>query len=388
MARRRSRRRRRRLVFGSLIVAALAGLAWRVWLRPASPGSDSTSDTGFHTLTSNLNSSVAGAGKATAKGESEAKPDHKAKDGGNERPSPDRPKPALQPVTAPHGRGSPKTSTADAPPARRAGPAVAKPPVPPGTQPAVLPNTGTGPTDFKGGLAAKQRNDFVMSRTLLNRALHAGLPPADDQLARQTLAQLADQTLFSRAVTDGDPLTETYAVREGDTLGKIGTRFKVTEDLLAQINNLRNKNFVRAGARIKVIHGPFHAAVYKSEHLMHLYLQDVYVRTCQVALGTDGGTPRGRWVVDNRKENPDWTDPRTGKRWHQDDPKNPIGEFWIGLEGTSGEAAGAFGYGIHGTIEPQTIGRDVSLGCVRLAPEDIAFVYKLLVPGQSVVTIE
>ena len=75
------------------------------------------------------------------------------------------------------------------------------------------------------------------------------------------------------------------------------------------------------------------------------------------------------------------------RRYHSDDPTNPIGEYWIGLEGIEGDAAGAVGYGIHGTNEPQTIGQDVSLGCVRLGPEDIAFVYKVLLPGASMVTI-
>ena len=50
-------------------------------------------------------------------------------------------------------------------------------------------------------------------------------------------------------------------------------------------------------------------------------------------------------------------------------------------------SAGMVGCGIHGTIEPETIGRNVSMGCVRLADEDIDWVYKVLTIGESLVRI-
>jgi LysM repeat protein len=267
-------------------------------------------------------------------------------------------------------------------------------PAPPATQPATPvarpePEARPAPTPdhFQAGLQARQQDDLVRARDLLNRALHTGLAPEQSALARQTLAELADRTIFSSATVADDPLVEHYVVRSGDTIGKLARRFKVSEDLLVEINGITDKNFIREGRRLKVVHGPFHAAITKSNHLMHVYLQDVYVRTFRVALGADGSTPTGRWKVINQQENPGWTDPRTGRRWHPDDPENPIGEHWIGLEGVEGDAVGQFGYGIHGTIEPETIGQNVSLGCVRLAPDDVAAVYKYLVVGESYVTI-
>jgi lipoprotein-anchoring transpeptidase ErfK/SrfK len=66
---------------------------------------------------------------------------------------------------------------------------------------------------------------------------------------------------------------------------------------------------------------------------------------------------------------------------------NPIGERWIGLEGV-GDAAGYAGYGLHGTIEPSSIGREMSMGCVRMRDADIELVYELLGEQVSVVRIE
>lgn len=257
--------------------------------------------------------------------------------------------------------------------------------------PETRPADSTGAMDarqaYRQGVEARQRNELLEARTLLNRALQGDLPDHHAETARKTLRELGARTLFSRAILHDDPLVSDYVVKWGDNLSKIAQTFDVSEDILAEVNQLPNKNFIRQGQRLKVLHGPFHTMIIKKQHLMHVYLQDTYVETFRVALGVNGGTPTGVWMVKDQLVNPSWVDPRTGQRWHADDPQNPIGEYWIGIEGVEGEAIGQFGYGIHGTIEPETIGQDVSLGCVRLAADDIARVFRMLVPGKSRVTI-
>jgi lipoprotein-anchoring transpeptidase ErfK/SrfK len=245
----------------------------------------------------------------------------------------------------------------------------------------------SGTAEFQKGVHALQAEKFIVARTHFNNALHAGLSQAKMKQAREHLNRLAEKTVFSRGALQNDPLTEYYTVVSGDNLARIAKRYKTNADFLADINNIRNKNLIRVGMRLKVVHGPFHAAIQKSTHKMHLYLQDVYLKSLPVALGADGSTPTGRWEVDNHQVNPEWVNPRTHRRWHADDPDNPIGEYWIGLEGVAGEAIGQIGYGIHGTVEPETIGQDVSMGCVRLGDENIELVFKLLMPGHSRVTI-
>ena len=70
-----------------------------------------------------------------------------------------------------------------------------------------------------------------------------------------------------------------------------------------------------------------------------------------------------------------------------DDPKNPLGERWIGLTGIDGHAVGKQSYGIHGTIRPESIGKQESMGCIRLTNDDVAKVFELLVGGKSTVTV-
>ncbi len=57
-------------------------------------------------------------------------------------------------------------------------------------------------------------------------------------------------------------------------------------------------------------------------------------------------------------------------------PNSPVGVIWIALNKK--------GIGLHGTGEPETIGRAVSHGCVRLANWDIVRLAQKVKPGVPV----
>lgn len=158
---------------------------------------------------------------------------------------------------------------------------------------------------------------------------------------------------------------------------------------------MSSPNRLSVGQKLKLVTGPFHAIVSKSAYRMDVYLgptdrpdEWVYVRSFRVGLGEGNSTPLGEFVVRPKSKliNPHWVNPRTGEQFAADDPKNPIGEHWIGLDGL-GDAQHYAGYGIHGTIEPDSVGQQRSMGCVRLAADDIAFVYELLTESGSRIRI-
>ena len=105
-----------------------------------------------------------------------------------------------------------------------------------------------------------------------------------------------------------------------------------------------------------------------------------------VGLGKSNGTPTGRFKVrvGSKLLNPEWRNPITGEFFDSNDPLNPIGEHWLGLEGLEASNAQLLGYGIHGTVEPGSIGQDQSRGCVRLIAEDVAIVWETLGDGSEV----
>lgn len=230
----------------------------------------------------------------------------------------------------------------------------------------------------------------VEARTELNRLLDDSRDPAEQEELRRQLSRIADETIFSPSRIAGDPLVQWYTVQPGDLLLNIGRRFRVPYEIIMKINGISKPEGLRAAHSLKIPNGPFHARIYKSQFRLDVYLQEVLVRSFRVGLGAERGTPEGVWRVKERLPNPTYFPPAsaTDKRIiAANDPKNPLGEHWIGLRGVEGDALGQDGYGIHGTIEPESIGKPVSLGCVRMLNEDVAFLYSLLAQGQSSVTI-
>ena len=73
-------------------------------------------------------------------------------------------------------------------------------------------------------------------------------------------------------------------------------------------------------------------------------------------------------------DNPTYTTAE-GREFLADDPQNPVGEHWIELGN---------GVGIHGTIDPDSIGSATAEGGVRLNSSDGQHVYDILSIGSQV----
>ena len=263
-----------------------------------------------------------------------------------------------------------------------------------GNMPTSYPTTAPGKEDFTRALAlmktgwdAYDRGETIDARAKLSEALALGLPPEESVKTRAALGKLAEQTIFASTVVENDPLVSVYVIQPGDVLAKVAARYSITTALLKQINGLTDENRIRAGQRIKVVQGPFNAVVRRDTFDMDVYLQTTFVKHFKIGLGENYSTPPGKWRVHNKLVNPTYYPARGGDIITADDPKNPLGERWIGLEGLEGEAVGQERYGIHGTIEPESIGKNMSMGCVRMYNEDVAFVFDLLIEGKSTVTI-
>ncbi len=229
--------------------------------------------------------------------------------------------------------------------------------------------------------------DLVLARAHFSEALNVGLPEADTIEARAALRRLGRETIFSATAKPGDPLTEYYTIVPGDSLFKIAKRFDITAELLARINNIRNVNLIQAGRRIKTVKGPFNVRVTKSTHTLDIFIGDTFVDHFSVGLGSDDSTPLGGWVVKDKLKNPTYYPPRGGKIVSADDAENPLGERWIGLQGVKGGAVGQMRIGIHGTIAPESIGQNASMGCVRMLNEDVERLFELVIEQKSTVEI-
>ena len=249
---------------------------------------------------------------------------------------------------------------------------------------------------MKAGLELAERNRLVEARQTLSAVLDAGLlGPGDAAFVRDVLTSLNQRLVFSPQIVADDAYARPYVVEPGDRLTAIVKRqgLKVDWRLIKRINRMAGERSLRVGQRLKLVDGPFHVVLDKSDYRLDLYLGSgpdrVYVRSFPVGLGEDDGTPVGRFRVraDSKVINPAWANPRTGEFFARDNPNNPIGERWIGLEGIDESTVHMHAYGIHGTIDPASIGRQVSMGCIRLLPDDVELLYEALTEQTSTVEI-
>jgi L,D-transpeptidase ErfK/SrfK len=111
-------------------------------------------------------------------------------------------------------------------------------------------------------------------------------------------------------------------------------------------------------------------------------------RSYPIGIGRLGfTTPLGKTKIVKKKINPEWyptkearTEDPTLPEMVPSGPNNPMGQFALYL--------GWPLYAIHGTNSPWGVGRRVSRGCIRLYPEDIEELFRLVDVGMQVTVVD
>lgn len=190
---------------------------------------------------------------------------------------------------------------------------------------------------------------------------------------RSQLAQRIEQTAKRIYFQPQPHYLAEYEVQPGDNLQGIAKKYSVSWQYLDRLNRIKGRP-IKVGESLKVIKGPFEAVVDLSDHELTVHCLGHYVFKFPVGIGQDGSSPIGKFTVEDKVVNPRYDGPDGSIE--PDDPANPIGERWISLGG---------GYGIHGTIDPDSIGKSESRGCIRMHNTDVEIVYDLLTVGSQVV---
>lgn len=178
--------------------------------------------------------------------------------------------------------------------------------------------------------------------------------------------------LFSSILT---PKSVLYEIKPGDTLVKIAREFKTTPELIAKSNNLAGDK-IFPGKKIKIWSAPLSILVDKSQNILMLKSDEEVIKTYIVSTGANNSSPVGTFKIVNKLANPTWF--KAGAVVPANSPENVLGTRWMGFD--------LPGYGIHGTVEPQNLGKQVTQGCVRMANSDVEELYTI-VPQDTEVTI-
>lgn len=168
-----------------------------------------------------------------------------------------------------------------------------------------------------------------------------------------------------------------YAVRPNDALSKIARKHKTTVNLIKRANNLKS-DVIRPGQKLKVNICPFSVLVDKSQNLLFLKREGEVIKTYQVSTGKDNSTPVGEFTIINKLNKPTWY--KTGAVIPPDSPENILGSRWMGFDRK--------GYGIHGTIEPEKLGEQITLGCVRMKNADVEELFDIVPTGSEIIIID
>lgn len=242
-----------------------------------------------------------------------------------------------------------------------------------------------------GGKAARELGNYYLQQgnkleawKWYSLAILTGVPENPAQTKRDLKAQLdpivqelfASHQLFSQ---QGDKFFARYHIAQsGDNLTKVGKIYKIAPGLIRFLSKKPN-NGVGIKEKLKIIEGPIAIAVNKNSFILIVHLANdkfppYYIRSYEVGLGKEDRTPIETFTIIEKIEKPAWF------RIPYGDPANPLGSRWMKFE----DKPNLSGFGIHGTTDPNSIGKNMSNGCVRLRNPEVEELFELILRGTKV----
>ncbi len=165
------------------------------------------------------------------------------------------------------------------------------------------------------------------------------------------------------------PQTISYEIKPGDSVGKLAKKYNTTPQLIKIANGLQS-DAIRIGERLRIWTAPFNVLVNKSQN-------EEVLKIYHVSTGKDNITPVGTFKIASKIEKPVWFK-AGGAPIPSESPENELGSRWMGFDADPH-------YGIHGTVHPESIGKQVTAGCVRMTNHDVEELFDILPVGTVVV---
>lgn len=189
---------------------------------------------------------------------------------------------------------------------------------------------------------------------------------------------------------------QTYITQPGDDIPKIAQHFEVTYTGLLEANPEVDPSNLKPGTALVIPSAyvlpnvPRKGIVVNVAELRLYYFppHQKVVMTYPIGIGVqDWGTPLGEMKIIQKKEKPTWHIPPAvhaelaAKGFILPNqippgPDNPLGDYMMRLSQPT--------YLIHGVVDPSTVGRRSSSGCIRMYPEDIEQLFSLTKVGTPV----
>ncbi len=225
---------------------------------------------------------------------------------------------------------------------------------------------------YKQAQAMMEQGQLLEAKAALTQIVAEHTDYKNIEQVEQDLYNVNMQVLFSNIAA---PKTLVHEVVVGDTLGKICRKYNVTMDMVKTSNGM-SSDVVRVGQKLRIWTGKFSIYVDKSQNTLMLKSDDEILKVYSVSTGANNSTPVGVFKIINKLQDPVWY--KAGAVIPPESPDNALGSRWLGFDLT--------GYGIHGTVQPDKIGQQITSGCVRMRNSDVEELYKI-VPVNTEVTV-
>ncbi len=220
------------------------------------------------------------------------------------------------------------------------------------------------------GLPVGEQVDAALMRSLLDTQ-------GGDVFTTYTITDKDLAAAFDKVPSSMEAMAKMEHVGWSSPLEMLADRFHMDQQFLTALNP--KADFGSAGTRITVIArgdeklsgNVARIEIRKAENsVVVLGADDTVLASYPATIGSrQFPSPSGAMQVTSVAPEANYTFTPTGRDWGPDDalvippgPNNPVGGIWIDLSKE--------GYGIHGSPDPQLIGKTASHGCVRLTNWD------------------
>lgn len=227
---------------------------------------------------------------------------------------------------------------------------------------------------YQEAVTYKKEGDLAKAKDVL-KTIYAEHPDFENiEAVQKELEGVNMALLFSMNQT---PNTVIHEVVSGDTLGKLAKKYNTTIELIKQSNKLKG-DVIHVGQRLRIWTAAFDIFVDKSQNILMVKTGGEVLKTYRVSTGEGNSTPVGEFTIAEKLVDPVWFN--KGAIVPPDSPANVLGTRWLGFNIPH--------YGIHGTVEPETIGQQVTAGCVRMRNEEVEELFNYIPRGTKVVIVD
>lgn len=243
-------------------------------------------------------------------------------------------------------------------------------------EPAVKKETPPFEKKIEEAKSKKEKGLLLEARNIYKEVFSQLNDPSQIEEVKKEIDDLNIKILFSNILDEDSFL---YKVKPADTLEKIAKNFGTTVELIKRANNL-SSDTIHPGDSLKITKAVFSIVVDKSQNKLFLKKGDEVFKTYTVSTGKDNSTPVGNFKIVNKLKKPVWFRKDIGAIVPPDSPENILGSRWLGLS--------IKGYGIHGTNNPEELGKQNTQGCIRMSNDDVEELFSIVPIGTEVTIVD